>query len=377
MAAVENKEAWRRAKSLFELNRFQEAKNVLEDGLAANPGDSKTLNFLAYLYYRLGEMDKSRDAYRRLAGLEPENLAVWSNLGMVLLKQGLLEEARQSFEEYLSRQPGDAKILSYMAMVKAKLDRAASAREHAPPAEEVRTVPTPEVPRVAEIEAVEASDQAEEAVRLREWQRVFEEDLIPAARPYHGLSTRLVTMRLEGRVVFSLPSLAGYTGIVVLDQGVNPYGRIPRSYRSDGLVLMAAEGNGRLWLTHAAGWLVILALEDESLVLNAHHLVAFESTLESQWLPVGKDGFLPGLAALKLTGRGRCILAAGEGMAAVGVKAGAPVYMRPSSLVAWTPDLEAASDAGDDLKKVKDFFDTPFVRLEGSGRAFITGGHRV
>jgi uncharacterized protein (AIM24 family) len=43
-------------------------------------------------------------------------------------------------------------------------------------------------------------------------------------------------------------------------------------------------------------------------------------------------------------------------------------------VVAWTEGLQPDLDGGEDLRKVKTFFESPFLRFEGDGRVFISGG---
>jgi len=58
-----------------------EARNTLEEWLAANPQDSASQLGLANLYAALGETQKARAAYRRVIELEPENVYALNALG--------------------------------------------------------------------------------------------------------------------------------------------------------------------------------------------------------------------------------------------------------------------------------------------------------
>jgi uncharacterized protein (AIM24 family) len=383
-------EILRKAKSLFDGEQPAEAVAALEEALKADPRDVRVLSFLAYLSYRLGDLDKSRDTYRRLTGLDPDNLSVWSNLGIIQFKLGLFEEARVAFEEYLDRSPDDARVLTWMARVLERMGRANAARGYHLRAASLTGEPVaPEADAGREVEAAAVSpappkdsapaagvpgdDDDDDAVPLEEWVEGFGGYPVGAVRRSRSLSPRFVSLRIEERVHFSLTSLVMYRGIVVIGQGVNPYGKIPRSRRSDSLVLMSAEGNGHLWLYHPAGGLVTLELEDAVMTVNAHRLVAFEAGLEPEWLPLGKEGHLPGMTALHLSGTGRLVIAAGDGPAAARLTSGGPLFFRPPAVLAWTGGEDPETDQGDDLKKVREFFDGPFLRFEGTGRVFICG----
>ncbi len=386
MPAEDLKETLKQAKTLFDQGSLAQARDLLERGLPGGAQDSRLLNFLAYLHYKLDNLPRARDLYRRLTSLEPDNLSVWSNLGLVAMKMGLLDEARRAFEAFLERKPDDPKVRDYLEGIRGKTEVIAGATPAAgppvgasasPPRPEALQTPVP-VPAPpsppAEAPAEAATPSPADAVSLGEWIRLFQEEEVQSSHQYHSLSSCLVGVRLDNRVVFALPSLTMYHGITVFGQGPNPYGKIPRSYRSDDIILMAAEGNGTLWLTHDASWLVTLSLNHEALCLNAHRLVAFDDTVECEWIPLGKERFLPGLAALRLSGRGRVVLALGGGLVSAEVKPGTSLYLRPSSVVAWTDGLRADVDGGEDLKKVKGFFDGPFLRFEGMGRVFVAAG---
>jgi uncharacterized protein (AIM24 family) len=390
-----------RAKHLFDIGQLEEAREALEQGLTVDAENAEIHRGLAYLYYKLGEFEKSRQAYLKLIGMEPGNVSLWSNLGLVYLQTGKYRDSLQAFDEYLKHKPDDEKIISYRARLLAKISRGEE-----PPLEEP-TAPEPKeetdsereklltetgieeddledapVETTVQVEqaAVTASDDyweeslaADQAIPLTVWCRGLEEKSAGPGR-FQTLSQGLAAVRLERRLVFSIPSLVMYRGVVVFQKGPQPYGRIPRKHRRDDLHLGAAEGNGDLWLSHGAGGLVILSLENEALPLNAHRLVAFEEGLEAQWLPVGKSGFIQGLAVLRLSGSGRIVLAAGEEAASIQVEMGNLTFIDPSSVVAWTDGLEPGFDVGEDLKKARGLSENLFLRFEGEGSVYVDGG---
>ncbi len=365
----------KQAKALFGEGRFEEARLQLERNLAENPSNTELLNLLAYLYYRLNNLDKARDTYRRLTTLDAENLVAWSNLGLIDYKLGLYDEAAGAFEEYLRRQPDDTKVLEYMSLVMNRLGRPASARsfhnqamagrDPNPAAEGADTGDTPvgESHREQSFAPIRTSE-------LGEWCLGFSADSDPLP-PFSPSTSRFLPVRISSPLLFPMTSLASWRGILVFDQGPNPYGRIPREFRDDRLILIAAEGNGSLWLTHDAGGITSVSLDRETLFVNAHRLVAIEPSLEIEWQPLGKRKFLPGLAVLRLSGTGSVALAAGEGAAGATIREGSPQMLIPRRLAAWTEGLAAAIDAGDDLKKLKGLIDPPLIRIEGTGAVLM------
>ncbi len=361
----------KQAKALFSEGRFEEARLQLERNLAENPSNTELLNLLAYLYYRLNNLEKARDTYRRLTSLDAENLVAWSNLGLIDYKLGLYDEAAGAFEEYLHRQPDDTKVLEYMSLVMNRLGRPASARSFhkqamagrdpnsATEGADTGDTPVGESRREQSYAPIRTSE-------LGEWCLGFSADSDPLP-PFSPSTSRFLPVRISSPLLFPMTSLASWRGILVFDQGPNPYGRIPREFRDDQLILIAAEGNGSLWLTHDAGGITSVSLDRETLFVNAHRLVAIEPSLEIEWQPLGKRKFLPGLAVLRLSGTGSVALAAGDGAAGATIREGSPQMLIPRRLAAWTEGLAAAIDTGDDLNKLKGLIDLPLIRIEGTG----------
>jgi hypothetical protein len=367
----------KQARALFDDGRFEEARLQLERNLTEVPSDTKLLNFLAYLYYRLNNLEKARDTYRRLTSIEVDNLVAWSNLGLINYKLGLYDDAAGAFEEYLKQQPDDSKVLEYMSLVMNRLGRPASARSFhsqamsgrigsvAPAAGE----PGGEGGGGTPADAESQREQSFAPIRtsdLGEWCLGFSVDLDPLP-PFSPSTSRYLPVRISSPLLFPMPSLVSWRGILVFDQGANPYGRIPREYRDDRLILLSAEGNGSLWLTHDAGGITSVSLNRETLFVNAHRLVAVEPSLDIEWHPLGKRKFLPGLAVLRISGSGNLALAAGDGATGAAVREGSPQMIVPRRLVAWTEGLDAAIDDGEDLKKLKGLIDPPLIRIEGTG----------
>ncbi len=367
---AEIREILGRAKALFDEGRLQESREVLERGRAVSPDNAEIHRGLAYLYYQLGKYRHSEETFRKLIRLEPENLAAWSNLGLVYLKMGRNEDALLAFDEYLKRDPEDQRVNGYRGLLLKKMGLVGRrpAREEpetgpaGAPGEESGQAEAGEVDFVYNEE--EAPGAADGPLTLAGWRQVL-------AGGGYGISPAMVSVRLERRLVFSIPSLVMYRGVVVFNPGPDPYRRLPRKYRRERLVLESAEGNGEIMLSHPAGGLVVLGLESEALDLNAHRLVAFDETLKAEWQPLGKDGFLDDLAVLRFSGRGRVVLAAGAGTSAVRVETGGLTFVRPSSAVAWSDSLYLDIEYDDDLKRAGDRWGR-FLRFEGDGHVYLS-----
>ncbi len=103
------------------LERYGEAKASFEKALDLSPRPQPDiLNELAIACMELNELDES---YRRLAQairLEPENIKVLSNLGVVCLKQNRPDEAAGFFRAVLEYKPGDPVAKNYLEILEKK-----------------------------------------------------------------------------------------------------------------------------------------------------------------------------------------------------------------------------------------------------------------
>ncbi|MBN2353940.1 MAG: tetratricopeptide repeat protein [Spirochaetales bacterium] len=99
---------------LRRLSRYAEAKDAFLKVLSLASPKTDVLNELAIVHMELGELEES---YRRLtaaAELEPENVKVLSNLGVVSDKLNRPQEAVGFFRTVIELNPGDPVALGYL-----------------------------------------------------------------------------------------------------------------------------------------------------------------------------------------------------------------------------------------------------------------------
>ena len=70
-----------------------EAESLYRQILAAEPNHADTLHLLGFLEHQRGRSELAADMIRQAITLNPKAAACHSNLGIVLMDQGLLEEA--------------------------------------------------------------------------------------------------------------------------------------------------------------------------------------------------------------------------------------------------------------------------------------------
>jgi len=85
--------------------------------VAAGAPHADLLNELAICLMELGELTESKKRLGEALRLEPENIKVISNLGIVALKSGHQDEARGFFRTVLELDPQDAIAARYLDMM--------------------------------------------------------------------------------------------------------------------------------------------------------------------------------------------------------------------------------------------------------------------
>ena len=93
--------------ALFQQGRSQAAVAALERALAADPRHWKAHNNLALAAVDLGELELAEAHYRESLAIEPQP-AIYSDLGFVLERQGLADEAIEMYRKALELDPGSA-----------------------------------------------------------------------------------------------------------------------------------------------------------------------------------------------------------------------------------------------------------------------------
>ncbi len=93
--------------SLFQQGRSDEAVEALEKAVEVDPKHSKAHNNLALASIDIGELELAEAHYRESLALEPQP-AIYNDLGFVLERQGLPDEAEEQYREALALDPDSA-----------------------------------------------------------------------------------------------------------------------------------------------------------------------------------------------------------------------------------------------------------------------------
>jgi tetratricopeptide (TPR) repeat protein/precorrin-6B methylase 2 len=83
----------------------QQALNLIDRAIAADPGNSRFFNTRGALYYALGMNAEAEAAFRRATEIDPKDGSAWNNLGNALLRLDQVKPAEACFREAIRRAP--------------------------------------------------------------------------------------------------------------------------------------------------------------------------------------------------------------------------------------------------------------------------------
>ena len=115
--------------ALFQQGNSAEAVVALEKALAADPKHWKAHNNLALAAIDLGELEVAEAHYRDSLAIKPQP-AIYNDLGFVLERQGLSEEATEAYRKAVRLDPKSATAHYNLGSSLARAGRFAEAERH-------------------------------------------------------------------------------------------------------------------------------------------------------------------------------------------------------------------------------------------------------
>jgi tetratricopeptide (TPR) repeat protein len=115
--------------ALFQQGKSQEAVAALEKALAVDPKHLKAHNNIALASIELGELEVAEAHYRESLAIEPQ-AAIYSDLGFVLEREGLTDEAIEQYEKALALDPTSASAHYNLGGALLRRGQSAAAEQH-------------------------------------------------------------------------------------------------------------------------------------------------------------------------------------------------------------------------------------------------------
>jgi len=117
------------ASALQEANRWPEAKQALQKGLAIAPDQPLLLNFLGYAKLEKGEdTDAAEAMIRKASQLAPEDASIIDSLGWAMFKRGKTSDAITTLQKAAEKDPDQAEIQEHLGDALYKSGRRYEAR---------------------------------------------------------------------------------------------------------------------------------------------------------------------------------------------------------------------------------------------------------
>ncbi|MFK7977325.1 MAG: tetratricopeptide repeat protein, partial [Halioglobus sp.] len=115
--------------ALFQQGESEQAVDALEEALAADPLHAKAHNNMALASIDIGELEMAEAHYRESLAIEPHP-AIYNDLGFVLERQGLMEEAVEAYRQSLALDPNSSAALYNLGASLARDGEYAEAEKH-------------------------------------------------------------------------------------------------------------------------------------------------------------------------------------------------------------------------------------------------------
>src|SRR5258706_3301470 len=121
---------YNRGREAFQEARYAEARRELENAQRLRPDDADVLNLLGLVYFKTNAFPEAEVIYRLLALENPNVFILHSNLGLILFKQGKLDESEQFLLRAIELRPNYAKSHLYLGLLYRQRRKYGLAIEH-------------------------------------------------------------------------------------------------------------------------------------------------------------------------------------------------------------------------------------------------------
>lgn len=199
----------------------------------------------------------------------------------------------------------------------------------------------------------------------------------------HGQETfqlennRMLEIHVDGQMWTKLGSTVAYRGSLkferegAFEHGVKKF--LKRSLTGEVNTLTKVTGKGILYLADEAKHITLIKLNNQSLHVNGHDLLAFEPTIDWDIKMIKHIGGIlaSGLFSVKLTGTGTVALTShGEPLTLV-CSATDPVSTDPNATIAWSESLFPEPKVDINLKTLMGRGSGETVQMQFIGEGFV------
>ncbi|MEX0792357.1 MAG: AIM24 family protein [Pirellulaceae bacterium] len=190
-------------------------------------------------------------------------------------------------------------------------------------------------------------------------------------------SQRILEVNLDGEMWTKMGSMISYLGNIkferegVFEKGLGAF--FKKAVTGEGARLTRATGRGKLYLADEGKKIQILYLKNESLVVNANDILAFEPQINWDIKMMRKVSSMlaGGLFQMTLQGTGMIAITTHYEPMTLVVSPGQPVYTDPNATVAWSGNLQPNLRTDVSLKTFLGRASGESFQMEFNGQGFV------
>lgn len=159
-------------------------------------------------------------------------------------------------------------------------------------------------------------------------------------------SPRMMEVNLNGKMNTKMGSMVAYLGNIsfkregMMDQGIGNL--LKKAVSGEGMRISYAEGQGKLYLADSGKKIILLKMENDSLVVNGNDVLAFEPSLQHKIKMMKKVvGMMAGgLFNVRFDGSGLLAITSHFEPITLRVTPDQPVVTDPNATICWSGSLE-------------------------------------
>ena len=158
-------------------------------------------------------------------------------------------------------------------------------------------------------------------------------------------SPRILELNLNGKMSTKMGSMIAYLGDIkftregVLDQGIGSL--LKKAVSGEGMRISYAEGQGKVYLADAGKKIILLKMENDSIVVNGNDVLAFEPSIDHKITMMKKVvGMMAGgLFNVRFDGSGLLAITSHFEPITLRVTPDQPVMTDPNATICWSGSL--------------------------------------
>jgi uncharacterized protein (AIM24 family) len=382
---------YNRGREAFQEGRYAEARRELEQAQRLRPDDADVLNLLGRVYLKTNAFPEAEVIYRRLVRENANVFILHSNLGLILFKQGKLDEAEQYLLRAVELRPNYAKSHLYLGLLYRQRKKFGLSLEHlrfagaeklvrevegemqhvasvqskpTPPKGETtqkivplkidplmatqpgkvrkpdtnpQTLPLPASP--VDLAAVTAARKLQDAVdepqHLDQKRLDLERKIEGASKTFALHENGFLEINFARSAYVKRGTVSSYSGNLKFLAESGLVGTTART-------MVKAAGQGKIFLYEKGRKTFLLDLNEEFIYVEGSNLLALEDTLTYRVEPIYDSAYQRKIDTVKIFGKGSLAISTSIEPLTLRVTKDYPLSISSNALVAWTGNLIAA-----------------------------------